>query len=236
MASLLFLYICIMKILICDKIDELGEDFVERCKEILPEWRKEQMLKIKHLRGRVQCALGWMLATLAEKEDKRFADKKDKEDKKDKKEKRWRYNEHGKPYFEGRNDLFFSISHCGSAVAVAFDDEEVGVDIEEVKRYREHLVNYVLNEEEKDKMDKMDKMDKKEMFIEIWTKKEAVFKLLGTGITHEIKDILKNNSEINVVSKKVGGRYLSVATRKVIDNEDITIEFVNIEKICDLNR
>ena len=230
MASLLFLYICIMKILICDKIEELGEDFVERCKEILPEWRKEQMLKIKHLRGRVQCALGWMLATLAEKEDKRFADKKDKEDK------RWRYNEHGKPYFEGSNDLFFSISHCGSAVAVAVDDEEVGIDIEEVSRYREHLVNYVLNEEEKDKMDKMDKMDKKEMFIEIWTKKEAVFKLLGTGITHEIKDILKNYSGINVVSKKVGDRYLSVATRKVIDNEDITIEFVNIGKICDLNR
>ena len=125
--------------------------------------------------------------------------------------------------------MFFSISHCGSAVAVAVDDEEVGIDIEEVSRYREHLVNYVLNEEEKDKM------DKKEMFIEIWTKKEAVFKLLGTGITHEIKDILKNNSGINVVSKKVGDRYLSVATRKVIDNEDITIEFVNIEKICDIN-
>ena len=233
MASLLFLYICIMKILICDNIEELGEDFVERCKEILPEWRKEQMLKIKHLRGRVQCALGWMLATLVEKEDKRFADKKDKEDK------RWRYNEHGKPYFEGRNDLFFSISHCGSAVAVAVDDEEVGIDIEEVSRYREHLVNYVLNEEEKERIRGIRRIrgiSKEEAFIEIWTKKEAVFKLLGTGITHEIKDILKNNSEINVVSKKVGDRYLSVATRKVIDNEDITIEFVNIGKICDLNR
>lgn len=209
----IFLYICIMKILICDKIEELGEDFVERCKEILPEWRKEQMLKIKHLRGRVQCAVAYMLVG---------GDK-------------WVYNEHGKPYFEGRDDLFFSISHCGSAVAVAVDDEEVGVDIEEVKRYKERMVNYVLNEDEINEIKDKEITDKRESFIDIWTKKEAVFKLLGTGITHEIKDILKNNSGINVVSKKVGDRYLSVATRKVIDNEDVRIEFVNIEKICDIN-
>ncbi len=222
MASLLFLYICIMKILICDNIEELGEDFVERCKEILPEWRKEQMLKIKHLRGRVQCAVGYLMVYQALNEVPCCA-----------RNDRWRYNEHGKPYFEGRDDLFFSISHCGSAVAVAVDDEEVGVDIEEVKRYREHLVNYVLNEEEVPRCARND--NRAEAFIEIWTKKEAVFKLLGTGITHEIKDVLKNNSGIYVVSKKVGERYLSVATRKVIDNEDVIIEFANIEKICDIN-
>ena len=218
MASLLFLYFCGMKVLYCD-IRELGEEFVEWSLRVLPEWRKEQMLKIKHVRGRVQCAVGWMLVALAEEMDKK-----------------WRYNEHGKPYFEGRDNLFFSISHCGSAVAVVIDDEEVGIDIEEVSRYREHLVNYVLNEEEKDKMDKEDKMDKKGMFIEIWTKKEAVFKLLGTGITHEIKDILKKNSDINVISKKVEEMYLSVATRKVIDNEDVAVEFVNVEKLYDIKR
>ena len=224
MASLLFLYFCGMKVLYCD-IRELGEEFVEWSLGVLPEWRKEQMLKIKHVRGRVQCAVGFILVWSLKLgvwslEKMKKADK-------------WRYNEHGKPYFEGVDDLFFSISHCGSAVAVAIDDEEVGIDIEEVSRYREHLVNYVLNEEEKDKMDKE---DKKGIFIEIWTKKEAVFKLLGTGITHEIKDILKKNSDINVISKKVGETYLSVATRKVIDNEDVTIECVNIEKLCDIKR
>ena len=130
---------------------------------VLPEWRKEQMLRIKHLRGKIQCAVAYLLVNqLVSCSVIQL---------------QWKYNEHGKPYFEGRDDLFFSISHCRSAVAVAIDDEEVGVDIEEVGRYREQLVNYVLNEEEKDKME-----DKKGMFIEIWTKKEAVFKLLGTGM------------------------------------------------------
>ena len=196
-----------MKILICDNIEELGEDFVEWSMGVLPEWRKEQMLRIKHLRGRVQCAVAWLLVHHCQmREGGSSRPEVARNDK-------WRYNEHGKPYFEGRDDLFFSISHCRSAVAVAIDDEEVGVDIEEVGRYREQLVNYVLNEEEKEEMDKKDKMDKKEMFIEIWTQKEAVFKLLGTGITHEIKDILKGYDG-NLYTWKFGDKVLTVATRK----------------------
>ena len=173
-----------MKILVCDNIKELGEDFVAWSMTVLPDWRREQMLAIKHLRGRVQCAVAWLMIG---------GDK-------------WRYNNHGKPYFADRKDLFFSISHCKGAVAVAIDDKEVGVDIEEISRYRESLESYVLNEEERNYIDKKDK------FIEIWTQKEAVFKLLGTGITHDIKDVLKNHPEINVYSEKIGNKILSVAT------------------------
>ena len=206
-ASLLFLYICGMKILVCDIIDQLGEDFIAKCKEIMPEWRKEQMLKIKHLKGRVQCALGWLMV---------------------KPNDNWVYNEHGKPYFEGRKDLFFSISHCASAVAVVIDDEEVGIDIEEVSRYKERLVDYVANDEEKSVIGNV------EDFIELWTKKEAVFKMLGTGITHDIKDVLKNNRDVNVYSKKIGEKYLSVATKKMKTCEDIGVEMVKIEELIRL--
>ena len=214
----IFLYICGMKVLYCD-IREFGEEFVEMCAGLLPEWRKEQMLNIKHVRGRVQCAVGWMLATLADedKEDKRYDDKKDK---------MWRYNEHGKPYFEGRDDLFFSISHCGSAVVVAIDDGEVGVDIEEIGRYKERLENYVLNDDEVPCLEEArNDGERGEMFIELWTKKEAAFKLLGTGITHEIKDILKK-ADFNVYSQKIGDKYLSVASYKKLDDNDLIINDV----------
>lgn len=191
-----------MKIMVCDNIDELGEDFVRWAEGVLPEWRKERMLAIKHLRGRVQCAVAWLLVdycqmSLGDSSRPEVA-----------RNDRWRYNEHGKPYFEGRDDLFFSVSHCGGAVAVAIHDEEVGIDIEEVGRYKESLVKYVLNEDEMDSEDKGDK------FIEIWTKKEAVFKFLGTGITHEIKDVLVKHPEVRVESWKVGERWVSVAVAK----------------------
>ena len=184
-----------MKIMVCDNIEELGEDFVAWAETVLPDWRREQMLAIKHLRGRVQCAVAWLMVG---------GDN-------------WIYNEHGKPYFEDRKDLFFSISHCKSAVAVAIDDKEVGIDIEEISRYKESLVEYTMNEEEKRFAGKKDK------FIEIWTQKEAVFKLLGTGITHEIKDVLKNHKDVNVYSQKIGDRWLSVATKKqLIDYQQDT--------------
>ena len=84
-------------------------------------------------------------------------------------------------------------------MAVAIDDEEVGVDIEEVGRYRESLEKYVLNDDEcRDKacLVSTGRANNAEAFIEIWTQKEAVFKLLGTGITHEIKDILDRKSVV----------------------------------------
>lgn len=185
-----------MKIMVCDNIEELGEDFVAWAETVLPDWRREQMLAIKHLRGRVQSAVAWLMVHRCQMgvgNDK------------------WLYNEHGKPYFADRKDLFFNISHCKSAVAVAIDDEEVGVDIEEISRYKESLESYVLNEEEIPRCARNDR-GRAEEFIKIWTQKEAVFKLLGTGITHDIKNVLKDNPDVNVYSQKIGDKILSVAT------------------------
>ena len=199
--------------MVCDNIEELGEDFVDWAETVLPDWRREQMLAIKHLRGRVQCAVAWLMIdyllsgeTFYQKGvPRRGAARND----------NWIYNEHGKPFFEGRDDLFFSISHCKSAVAVAIDDKEIGVDIEEISRYKESLESYVLNEEEVPRCARNDK-SRAECFIEIWTQKEAVFKLLGTGITHDIKDVLKNHPEVNVYSEKIGNKILSIATYKIL--------------------
>ena len=196
-----FLYICSMKILVCDNIKELGEDFVAWSMTVLPDWRKEQMLAIKHLRGRVQCAVSYLLLQHALQEIPSSVQND-----------KWVYNEHGKPYFADKNDVFFNISHCRSAVAVAIDDEEIGIDIEEIARYRESLVKYSLNDAEVETTSHQS--DSAESFIELWTKKEAVFKFLGTGITHDIKDILKNNPDVNVYSQRIGDMILSVATYK----------------------
>lgn len=196
-----------MKILVCDNIEELGEDFVSWAETVLPDWRKEQMLAIKHLRGQVQCAAAWLMVYHCQMcvggSSQPEVARNDK----------WLYNDHGKPYFADRKDLFFSISHCKGAVAVAIDDEEVGIDIEEISRYKESLEKLVLNEEESPRCARNDRA---EAFIEIWTQKEAVFKLLGTGITHEIKDVLRNNPDVNVYSERIGDKILSVATRKNI--------------------
>ena len=219
MASLLFLYICGMKVLICDNIEALGVDFIEKCKEILPEWRCQQMMRYKHLRGQLQCAVSYLMLQQALYEVIHCV-----------RNEKWVYNEHGKPYFDGSNDLFFSISHCKNAVAAVVADEEVGIDIEEISRYKDNLMKYVLNEEESLELKGENLEMIAEKFIRIWTRKEAAFKCYGTGITHEIKDILKRG-DIEIYSMKMGDKWLSVAAGCI--SENISVQIVSIDEVFD---
>lgn len=206
-----------MKILAFDRLDDLGDDFIERCMSFLPAWRKEQMLKFKHNRGKIECATAYLLLyallhleTGRSNIDFSFV-----------------YNEHGKPYFDCHLDYYFSISHCKSTVAVALSDDEIGIDVEEKSRYKESLARYVCNDEELKEISGSD--DESATFIKLWTRKEAVFKLLGTGITHDIKDILSNN-DVHVITKEFDGIVLSVASKKEIDDAVETI-FVSKERL-----
>ena len=40
---------------------------------------------------------------------------------------------HGKPFFENIDNVYFSVSHTSSGVAVAVSEDEIGVDIEKVR-------------------------------------------------------------------------------------------------------
>lgn len=207
-----------MKVLVFVDLEALGEDFIKMCKDILPEWRCNQMMGYKHLRGQVQSAVAWILVEKLKDNSERLKDK-------------WVYNEHGKPYFEGRNDLFFSISHCKSAVAAVVAEEEIGIDIEEISRYKESLVKYVLSEEESLELKDDDLEHKAEKFIKIWTQKEAAFKYYGTGITHDIKDILKRD-EVAILSEKIGDdKWLSVATADKKDKNTVEMTIVSAEQL-----
>jgi len=85
----------------------------------------------------------------------------------------WKYNEHGKPYIEGAP--YFSLSHCKEGIAVAIDDQPIGIDIESIRHADESLIERTMNEQERVGMD-----DRK--FTRLWTQKEAVVKAQGTGI------------------------------------------------------
>lgn len=87
------------------------------------------------------------------------------------------YNEHGKPFFElGKK---FSISHSGRFSVIAVSEEEIGIDIEEREIINPAVAKRCFTEEEQD-FAKMSTQN----FLRIWTAKEAVLKLLGTGFSY----------------------------------------------------
>ena len=186
-----------MKIYYVTGIDVFNEEFIEDCASFFPDWRKDKMLKYKHLKGRVKNGLAYLLLIKALREEGIFKELPE-----------FSYNEHGKPFLKNYPDWHFNISHCKTAVCCVISKKEIGIDIEEISVYKESLANYICNEKEFAELQNSE--NQAEDFYKLWTKKEAVFKMLGTGITKEIKDIL-NTPYINIETHKVGDYFISVS-------------------------
>ena len=136
--------------------------------------RREQALRYKHTFGRFCCLKSWlMLQELIGQMPE------------------WQYNEHGKPFIEG--GLHFSISHCKEGIAVAVDDEPVGIDIEAIRHADEDLIKRTMNEQERQNMDDR-------AFTRLWTQKEAIVKAQGTGITsfEQLQSVGAQNAEYRI--------------------------------------
>ena len=189
-----------MKIYFINGIDSFDDRLVEECLSFFPKWRRDKMLNYKFLKGRVQSALAYLLLVHALREEGVFFEMPE-----------FYYGEHQKPYLKNYPDWHFNISHCKNAVCCVLSREEVGIDIEEVKEYKENLAAYVCSDEELVMLHDSD--NQADDFYKLWTRKEAVFKMLGSGIvTQDIKNIL--NKDVAVDSYKIGDMWISVSYAK----------------------
>lgn len=185
-----------MKIYLVKNIDAFDENFVEKCITFFPKWRKEKMLRYKHLKGQIQCGLGYVLLIHALREEGVFKEMPE-----------FSYNEHDKPFLKNYPGWYFNISHSKTAVCCVLSRKEIGIDIEEVGEYKESLAAYICNDKELESLH--DSENKADDFYKLWTRKEAVFKMIGSGITNDIKDIL-DTPYSNITSLKVDNIWLTV--------------------------
>ncbi len=102
----------------------------------------------------------------------------------------------GKPFIDGREDVFISISHTKGAVMVGFSDLPIGVDMEQVKTRRKSVENRVFTQDESTLIDSS--FDDNKAFFTLWTLKESYLKAIGTGFADNAKDI-----EFSTVSNPV---------------------------------
>lgn len=210
-----------MKLLIFNDIDSIDDDFVHRCERFLPLWRKEQMLKYRFLKGKIQNGLAYVMLVMlliSECGEREVLNNLPE----------FSYNEHEKPFLQNYPDLFFSISHCKTAVAVGLSRLPLGIDIEDIARYKDNIVSHVSDESE---VGLIQESEHPEMaFIKIWTQKEAVFKYRGTGITDDIKNIL-NNIDCQLYTKLIGDKFVSVATQETCANDIFDNIFIKLSDL-----
>ena len=178
----------------------------------LPAWRRAEALKFKFESGRRECAMAYLLLADMLGFQPEF-----------------QRSEHGKPSVAG-SSVAFNLSHCKRAIACAVcENGDVGIDVECLGRYKPQLAEYCMSDEELRQIGEAEDSD--EAFTLLWTKKEALLKLTGEGITDDMKYVLESD-RMNGVKFVCGcnrerGYAWSVAVRDENENENETLRYEN---------
>ena len=168
---------CGAKVYLMENIQKVAMAEVERLTRALPQWRREKVLAMKNDDVRRESVLAFALLMTALRQEWQIEE-----------EVEFEYNEHGKPQLARHADIHFNISHCREAVACVIADREVGIDVECRGRYKETLARHILSEREWTDVQNSD--DRDLVFTILWTKKEAMVKRTGTGISGGMKQVL----------------------------------------------
>ena len=143
----------------------------------ISEQRREQAMKFKHEQGQRLCVLAYQLLKECLRKEYGITENPI-----------FEYNEHGKPSIVGHPDIHFNLSHCKEAVACVISNHPIGIDVECIRELKDSLVNYTMNNEEKQEINTA--ANAASAFTRLWTMKEATSKLIGTGITHDVKTLV----------------------------------------------
>lgn len=100
-------------------------------------------------------------------------------------------SKHKKPVIgSAERELHFSISHSGDHILIGISSKEVGVDIEYINSAYDpgNVMQYSFNEEEISFAND-DPAKTSHRFYLLWTRKEALLKATGKGLTSKLPEI-----------------------------------------------
>ena len=163
----------------------------------MTEQRRTKVLAFKHEQGRKLSAAAYMLLCKAIKEEYGIDEPPV-----------FEYSEHGKPSIVGHPEIYFNLSHCRSVAACVVSSRPVGIDVEEVREYKDSLARYVLNDEEYAMVSASSQPALE--FIRLWTMKESYLKLTGDGITRDLKTVLADSASCHFDTKYLLSSVLTV--------------------------
>lgn len=112
------------------------------------------------------------------------------------------YSENGKPLLEKTHNspIVFNVSHSENQAIIATGlNHPIGVDIEQSKpEYTEAIAKRFFSPEENNALLSLPKHSRSSAFYRLWSRKEALLKATGTGLT---SDIHHTNLSVNPVSE-----------------------------------
>ena len=110
------------------------------------------------------------------------------------------FSEKGKPFFKGGN-VFFNFSNTKDTIILVVSNSEIGVDLEFNRPNKKIIYTRVFCKEEIAFLE--NSVNESKDFIILWTKKEAVVKLFGGGISMGLNNFSVLDDVIHVFNKTV---------------------------------
>ncbi len=166
--------------LVQDNLSEYSAEDLERDLLRLPRWRRELALKFVFHEGRRNCTLAYLLLCRALREGYGITA-----------QPTFVVGKHGKPTLAEYPHIHFNLSHCSTAIICAVSDHPIGVDIENTRRkVGDSLIRHTMSEEEQQLIAEHGLV----RFFSLWTRKEALVKLWGTGLQDDIPELLSHRN------------------------------------------
>ena len=152
--------------------EELSFDDIKKYLDYVSEERKKKILRYKPESSRIESLLAALLVRYAIRKDLSLTNDAI----------TIFHNEYGKPYLTGYPDYHFSVSHSGRFIAFVSDNAPIGIDIQNMEQLKKPISGHFFTENENSYISS----NGLQGFYEVWTRKEAYVKMLGTGFSTPI--------------------------------------------------
>jgi len=163
----------------------------------LTEQRREQAMRFKHEQGRRESAAAFLLLWRALRDEYGLEEPPV-----------LAYDDGGKPFLAGHPEIHFNMSHCRVAVACVVDRRPVGIDVETIRKYNPQLAAYTMNDEELRRIEASAEPEVE--FTRLWTMKEALLKMSGTGLRQNLKTVLTGMEDMETWLRREKGYVCTV--------------------------
>ncbi len=143
-------------------------------------------------------------------------------------------NKYGKPYLINYPNYYFSISHTNNAIAIAFSESQIGIDIERIQNADLRIARRFYCEKEKEYIYKAPN-NINERFYEIWTRKEAYIKYIGKGLSIPLNsfDTLEKKLAEKICTSYIGNYIVSTCNDSPQAPNILTLHEQNIDLMAE---
>ena len=193
--------------------EKLTFEDVRKYEVLLPEYRREKIGRYRFEKDKLRSLIAGLLIRRAAGE------------------KPLAFGEHEKPYVRD-GSLYFSVSHSGDIVAIAVDDREIGMDVEELPAEdRLKIADRFYHPREREYVHGAE--DEARAFCRIWTRKEAYLKMTGEGISTDLTAFDTTSSPLrdSIDTVDLYGYCLSVCCEERIENHHINISLLELKEL-----